>query len=137
MAKNKDKAKKKPVSPSLLEKLRGSVSRQRAFPAPTPPAQIQTQEQIKASLVAMGAVSVPTQEAPARPPRKAPNRTDKFQLVVRIPDDLAEALRDGAYTSRESQTDIVERAIRAELGVLRSQFPQFLKAPPPKNTRSS
>ena len=85
----------------------------------------------------MGVVAPPQSESAPKPLRKAPNRTDKFQLVVRIPDDLAEALRDGAYTSRESQTDIVERAIRAELGVLRSQFPQFLKAPPPKNTRST
>lgn len=128
MAKNKDKAKKKPVSPSLLAKLAGSV-KAKAFPQTPAPAPV--------APTAPTLQEVAQQNPPVRPPRKAPNRTDKFQLVVRIPDDLAEALRDGAYTSRESQTDIVERALRAELGVLRSQFPQFLKAPPPKNTRSS
>jgi hypothetical protein len=128
MASKKEKTKKKPVSPSLLAKLAGSV-KGKAFPlspSPTPAPPL-------APLVAEVSQQIPS----LKPLRKAPNRTDKFQLVVRIPDDLAEALRDGAYTSRESQTDIVERAIRAELGVLRSQFPQFLKAPPPKNTRST
>ena len=126
MASKKEKAKKRPVSPSLLAKLAGSV-KGKAFPQSPSPAPPPTPP-----------VAEVSQQTPStKPLRKAPNRTDKFQLVVRIPDDLAEALRDGAYTSRESQTDIVERAIRAELGVLRSQFPQFLKAPPPKNTRSS
>lgn len=122
MAKKKDKAKKRPVSPDLLAKLAGSV-KTRAFP--------ETPAQTPSPAI----VPVIAQPPADRPLRKPPNRTDKFQLVVRIPDELAEELRDGAYTARESQTDIVERAIKAELGILRSQFPQFIKAPPPKNTR--
>jgi len=126
MAKKKDKPKKRPVSPDLLAKLAGSV-RTRAFP--------ETPAQTPAQTPAPAVVPVVAQPPADRPLRKPPNRTDKFQLVVRIPDELAEELRDGAHTARESQTDIVERAIKAELGILRSQFPQFLKAPPPKNTR--
>lgn len=121
--------KKKPVSPALLAKLGASVRAGKAFPQTPVPAPV--------TPPAPTIQEVAQQNPPVRPPRKAPNRTDKFQLVVRIPDDLAEALRDGAHTAREKQTDIVERAIRAELGVLRTQFPVFLKAPPPKNTRSS
>jgi hypothetical protein len=119
--------KKKPVSPALLAKLGASVRAGKAFPQTLPPVITPTPEPV---------VQTPTQQTfQEKPQRKPPNRTDKFQLVVRIPDELAEELRDGAYTARESQTDIVERAIKAELGILRSQFPQFIKAPPPKNTR--
>ena len=113
MAKKKDKPKKKPVSPNLLAKLAGSVRSGQAFPT-NPPQQETIQEIAKTN---------PT-------PRltRAPNRTKKRQLVFRISDELAKELRDGAFTARESQTDIVERALSAELSALRAKHGNFLDA---------
>lgn len=115
MAKKKDKPKKKPVSPNLLAKLAGSVRSGQAFPPSQP-----TMEQVALAEIAK---ANPTPKL-----TKAPNRSKKHQLVFRISDELAKELKDGAFTARKSQTEIVEEAIQTALQSLRAKHGDFLDA---------
>lgn len=112
----KQKPKKKPVSPALLAKLAGSVKTGQAFPPKDPPS-------LSEQMASVGVTPQPVKLT------KAPNRSKKRQLVFRISDELAKELKDGAFTARESQTDIVERAITAELSALRVKVGNFLESP--------
>lgn len=116
----KQKPKKKPVSPALLAKLAGSVKTGQAFPQKDPPS---LSEQTASVGVSPKSVKL----------TKAPNRTKKRQLVFRISDELAKELKDGAYTNREKQTKLVERAIRAEIANLHAKFPDGFVEEPPEN----
>jgi len=113
MAKKKDKPKKKPVSPALLAKLAGSVKTGQAFPAPIPAPEGFAERVI---------------EKVRSLPAKAPNRSKKHQLVFRISDDLAKELKDGAFTARKSQTEIVEEALEIALQALKAKHGNFLDA---------
>lgn len=111
----KQKPKKKPVSPALLAKLAGSVKTGQAFP----PSQL-TMEQVALAEIAK---ANPTPKL-----TKAPNRSKKHQLVCRISDELAKELRDGAFTARKSQTEIVEEALEIALQALKAKHGNFLDA---------
>lgn len=107
----KQKPKKKPVSPALLAKLAGSVKAGQAFPDPAPEGFSERVIEKARSL-----------------PAKAPNRSKKHQLVFRISDELAKELKDGAFTARKSQTEIVEEALEIALQAMRAKHGNFLDA---------
>ena len=112
----KQPPKKKPVSPALLAKLAGSVKTGQAFPPKAP-------EGFTERVIERLAT-----EAKKERPTKTPNRSKKRQLVFRISDELAKELKDGAFTARKSQTEIVEEAIQTALQSLRAKHGDFLDA---------
>jgi hypothetical protein len=111
MAKKNPTPKRKPVSPDLLQKLVGSVKKGTAFP-----------NKLKAP---DGFADKVIEKLRATKP---PNRSKKHQLVFRISDELAKELRDGAFTARKSQTEIVEEALETALQALRVKHGNFLDA---------